>query len=340
VIVAHPALIDPNAFLPAINTMMGTSDEPIYGTYAAGVHFYFPNSSTHLEVFPNVNRFATYSDGETMFAKRDDRIYWYSHNSAIGAPNKLIIVFDTASGLQIDEWSSIADFNIGMLAATDDFLYCLGTTQGDANGQAIKKIDRTDGSLVATFKLDNLAPGMIGVVNDNLIYVLCSGGTASLYYIKNFTTLIFVGSTVGQGITPFGFATGMFVGGAFYYGSNGFGGFSTDIFKITVACPDGVASVASIDREDDTVAAGDPINVSWADVLLPDASDEIQLRPEPAPGALGFSGAPTDSQVTDGLGTSSMAYTIPALTTPGNYVFMFVARGEALVAVSPAFEVT
>jgi hypothetical protein len=345
VIVAHPALIDPNALLPAINTMMGTSDEPIYGTYAAGVHFYFPNSSTHLEVFPNVNRFATYSDGETMFTKRDTTIYWYSHDATLPGPdNKLIILFDTGTGLQTDEWDSIADFNIGMMAATTGFLYCLGTTQGDVNGQAIKKIDRATGLVTATFMIDNISPNVIGVVNDNLIYILCNGSTAALYYLKNFTTLVFVGYTDGQGISPFSFATGFFVGGAMYYGANGFAGFTTDIFKITLDCPEGSPAtpiIASANRGSASVADGGTINASWADVLEPDASDTIQLHSAPVGGDLGFTAASLiNSQPTDGLGTSSITYTIPGGTAAGTYVFMYAALGGIYVATSPTFTVT
>lgn len=339
--VTHPALIDPDSFLPFLNTIVGTSDEPIYGCRSADTQFkcYFPNSNTSVAYALPAAHLAQTGEAENTFCKVGTSIYFPCHSTAPGN-DRAIVEYTAASGVLLNTFTSLADFLLTQIAATASFLYVLATEKADSTRVSIKKLNRSDGTVAATFMLDNIAASLIGVVSNNLIYVFCNGTTAALYYVKNFNTLVFVGRTAGQGFTPFGNGAGLFVGGAFYYGYNGIGGFSPDIFKITIACPDGVASVASIDREDDTVAAGDPINVSWADVLEPDASDEIQLRVEPTPGDLGFSGAPEDSQVTDGLGTSTMAYTIPALTTPGNYVFMFVSHGETLVAVSPAFEVT
>ena len=309
-----------------------------------GINFYYPNSMTHVLYAYGTNLFPTFGNGEGIFAKRDASFFLYTHNAGVVEPNKRVLEFNAVSGVQLNEWDSIDDFNIGQMAATAGFLYCLGTTQGDANGQAIKKINRTTGLVTATFMLDNISPNMMGVVSDNLIYIVCNGSTAALYYLKNFTTLIFVGYTAGQGISPFGFATGTFVGGAMYYGSNGFGGFSTDIFKITVDCPEGSPAtpiIASANRGSASVADGGTINASWADVLEPDASDTIQLHGAPVGGDLGFTAASLiNSQPTDGLGTSSITYTIPGGTAAGTYVFMYAALGGIYVATSPTFTVT
>jgi len=306
-----------------------------------GINFYYPDSDTHVLYAYGTNLFPTFSSGEGIFAKRDTKFYLYSHNSGVAEPNKRVLEFDAVSGVQLNEWDSIADFDIGQMAATADFLYCLGTTQGDANGQALKRIDRATGLVTGTFMLDNISPNALGLVSDDLIYVVCNGTPVALYYIENFTDLVFVGYTPGQGLNPFGFATGAFVNGAMYFGSSGFGGFSVDIFRITVECPDGGAVIASVSRDASSVAAGSPINVSWADVLTPDAGDTIQLHSAPAGDDLGFTGASLiDSQPTDGLGTSSIVYTIPGGTPAGTYVFTYAALDSIYVAISPTFTVT
>lgn len=340
-ILTHPALIDPNGLLPAVNTLMGTSDEPIYGVQTSGPNFYYPDSLTHVVYAPGVNLYPTFSDGEGIFAKAGSQFFMYSHRAGDLPNGKRILEFDAIAGTQLNEYDTIEDFNIGQMACTSQYLYCLCTEIGNANGQAIKKLSRADGSVVDTFHIDNISPNAIGVVNDNLIYILCNGSPASVYYLKDFSTLIYIGYTTGQGITPFSFIHGSFVNGAMYYGNNGFGGFTTDIFKISIECPVEAPLIATVNRDANTVADGATIVASWADVLVPNASDTIQLHSAPAGSDLGFTASSRiNTQPTDGLGTSSIVYTIPGGTPPGSYVFMYAALGGIYVATSPTFTVT
>lgn len=312
-----------------------------------GINFYYPNSSTHV-LYPVPNHlFPNTTNGYPQFAKRDTSMFLTTQDTDVAAPRNRILEFNAASGIQLNNYNTIENFYVLQMSLTATRLYCLVTEDGVGDSQAIKKLKRSDGTLDATFKIDNINPNNMFVVNDNLIYILCNGSPAALYYLKNFTDLIFVGYTAGQGITPFAFGTGQFAGGAFYYGANGFAGFTPNIFKITVACPAGsppTPIIASANRGAGSVVAGATITASWADVLVPNAADAIQLHTAPTGGALGFTASSLiNSQPTDGLGTSSIVYTIPGGTPPGTYVFMYAALGNTgliYVATSPTFTVT
>lgn len=342
-IVTHPALINPDILLPATNTVIGTSDEPIYGLRPASNQFkcYYPNSLTSVLYTLPAGYVALTGEGENIFCKKGTSIYFTCHYT-VTPFDQAIVEYNAASGILLNTFLSLPQFNSKQIAATNNFLYVLSTERADATQHSIKKLNRSNGTVAATFRLDDITPKNIGVVNDNLIYVLCGDATAKLYYIENFTNLVYVGNTVGQGFTPLGNVNGMFVGGAFYYGGNGIG-FSANIFKITVACPSGsppTAIVASANRGSASVAAGGTINASWANVLQPTVLDRIQLRPAPAAGHLGFVGAALASQLTGGAGTGSIVFTIPGGTPPGTYVFMYAVTNNIYVATSPTFTVT
>lgn len=344
VIVTHPALIDPNPFLPFIGQAVGVSDVPIYGAPLGNQwNLYFPNDSTHL-VYNIISgaRGLIVQTGENLFCKIGDKIYFPCHASV--SPNeKHIVSFTVAGAVQTDDIDFVVPFDISHIAATSTHLYVMGNPLSDANLRQIRKYNRTTLALDDTFMLDNIAPFAMGLVSNNLIYVLCEGLSAGFYYIENFTDLVYVGNTGAQDFTPFGNVTGMFVNGSLYYGANALAGFSPDIFKISIACPEGSPAtpvIASVTRGSASVAAGANIVVSWADVLLPVANDRIWLLPAPTPPNLGIIAPPVVSRITDGLGTSSMNFLIPMGTTPGTYILAFMANDRIYVAKTATFTVT
>jgi hypothetical protein len=276
------------------------------------------------------------------FVINGDSVFFTGVNDAVSFnQHREVLEYNRLTGDLLNRYTTIDTFHQLASAATADFLYVLCQSISDANDYSIKKLDRSDGTLAATFQLDNINPAIFGVVNDDLIYVLCGTAVAAaLYYVKNFSTLTFVGHMpLISSVNPFS-NNGFFTGSAVYWGGSGSAGSIPDIFRIIVECPDGSPTIASVDRGSDSVAAGGTINASWADVLEPDALDEIQLRPAPTGGDLGFVGAALASQVTDGTGTGSLVFTIPGGTPPGDYVFMYAAIAGVYVATSPTFTVT
>ena len=343
-ILTHPALIDPDITLPFVNTTIGTSDEPIYGCRSADTQFkcYFPNSSMSVTYNLPAGYIATTAGAENLFCKKGTSIYFTCHFT-VTPFDSAIVEYNAASGVLLNTFLTLPQFVHSMIAATDDFLYVLGADRADSTQAAVKKIDRSDGSLDSTFMLDLIGAFTLGVANDDLIYVVCAGNPASLYYISNFTDLVFVGYAPAQSITGLGNIAGTWVNGAIYYGGNGFG-FSDSIFKITVSCPEGsppTPLIASVTRGSASVAAGANIVVSWSDVLLPVANDHIWLLPAPTPPDLGIIPANlVVSRITDGLGTSSMNFLIPMGTTPGSYILAYMANDVIFVAKTATFTVT
>ncbi len=344
VIVSHPALIDPDPLLPFVNTTVGNSDVPIYGCRASDTSFkcYYPDASTSVTYTLPVGLLSTTASGEDGFCKKGTSIYFAAHENG---PNITHIVeYTVTSGAQLNDFDLGDHFPVSVICATTLHFYVLGFVFGDSNSWQLRKYLRSNGSLVATFYLDNISPFALGPVSDNLIYLLCQGNPAAFYYIENFTDLVYIGNTTGQGFAPLGNATGMFVNGALYYGGNGQGGFSPDIFKTSIACPEGSPAtpvIASITRGSASVAAGANIVVSWTDVRIPVANDHIWLLPAPTPPNLGIIFANLIiSRITDGLGTSSMNFLIPLATPPGTYILAFMANDLIYVEKTATFTVT
>lgn len=338
-IVVHPALIDPNASVPAINCRCGVSDVPVYMTYVGDFqtcNTYYPLASTH--VVYNIADTGTGAPPNT-FGKKDNDIY-IECNENLGAT--FISHHNAASGAGIDRYTTLSAYYVLDINPTAIHLVCLVSLLAGGES-AIKRLLRSDGSLVDTFDLTALPIRVLGVVSDDLIYILCADSNwASLYYLKNFTDLVYVGNCPQSGFTPFGNTVGFFTNGSFYWGSNGVSGFSPDIFRIEVSCPEGspaVALIPEVNRDSGTVAAGASIGVSWADVLDPQ-DQTIILRPAPVGGALGF-GSSLATLVTGDTASGSGSFPIPGGTTPGSYVFMLCERTSSVyVATSPTFTVT
>jgi hypothetical protein len=326
-----------------VNTRIGTADQFVWAAGSSGfggVRIYFGLGNSFVDYQP-----PAYGGSHDLanFAILGNSVWAFHAGNGTAAH---FIEFNLA-GLLLNDYAPWgADVvNVSNMQLTADFLYCIGSFAGETK---IYKIDRTNGSIAASFDITQISGNFVAVADDNLIYVLCSGVPAAVYYIKNFTDLIYVGKTIGAGFSPFGFGTGIWNNGKIYYGSNGFSGFNTDVFKIAIACPAETSPptapiIAGITRADDTVAAGSPIVVDWTDILLPDATDAIELRAAPTAGDLGFVGAALASMSTGALANGSVSFTIPALTTPGDYIFNLVTNhgaGSILIATSAQFTVT
>jgi hypothetical protein len=281
----------------------------------------------------------------TTYAKRDTHFYAFGVDYGAGDPDFRVGDFNASSGAFIsygvDGYSfDLTLFNQTNGCATDTYLYCLTSLISDTTVRAVKKLNRSDLTLAASFDLTNISPRWMYAIDDSLVYVLTDTSPMALYYIKDFTTLVYVGSFTSLNNTSFAGNQGFFTNGSFYWGSVGISGFSTNIAKVPLPCPEAAALVASMTVSGVTVVAGAALTVSWADVLEPTAVDKIYLRAAPGAGELGFIGTIVDQETTDGAGTSSMSFTIPGGTTPGNYVFQYVYRGANYVMSSAVFAVT
>jgi hypothetical protein len=339
----NPALFEP-LLLPVtqpgnsfINTKVGTSDVAVW---SQGTRAVYDLGNTIVDYgIP-----ASVGVGWSNFAVKGNELWAYYKDAADS--KRHIIQYGKTTATLINDYTpwGLDQVNVSNVQLTDNFLYCLGGLSGT---QKLYKIARSNGVIAASLDLTLIEAQFVSVASDNLIYILCVNIPAAVYYVKNFTDLIYVGKTVGQGFSPFD-GTGIWNNGKIYYGANGFAGFTTNVFKIAIDCPAETSPptaplVAGITRADDVVPAGSPVVVDWTDILLPDITDAIQLRPAPAPGDLGFVGAALASMSTGALGNGSMSFTIPALTVPGQYIFQLCTGTNAtpiLIATSAQFTVT
>lgn len=328
----HPALIAPDGF-PAVNTLLGVSDEPCYTFTNSGYRkAFFPLSNSVVDLesptppFGNING----------FAKRGSNFYGVncSFGGGDGTPHR-IWAWDLPGGNFLYESDVIIDYLTLNAACTDNFLYCLiaRVTGSSTPIKGIAKINRSDGTLVSIFDLYDISPQVLFVVNDNLIYVLNAHG--GFYYVENFSDVIYVGSFVTSIVSFSG--TGFFTESRFYYGGTGFGGFTAHIYSFAVPCADGDPLIASV-TTDATVAAGADLTVNWADVLQPTIGDQLYLKAND--GTL-FDTTPLSQQTPGtGLGSGTFEFPIPGGTTPGSYVIQYVWSNTNLVATSAPFTVT
>jgi hypothetical protein len=330
--VDHPALVSPDGF-PAVNCIVGVSDEPIY-TFANSAYrrVFFPASNLAVDLespsppFGNIN----------AFAKRGSNFYGLNctFGGGDGTPRR-IWAWDLPGGNFLYESDVILDYLTLNAACTDDFLYALVARVAGVSTpiKGIAKINRSDGSLVSILDLYDISGQVLFVVNDNLIYVLTA--TGGFYYVENFVDVIYVGSFVSSIVSFSG--TGFFTESRFYYGGTGFGGFSAQIYSLPVPCPEGDPIIASV-TTDATVAAGADLTVDWADVLEPTIGDQLYLKADD--GTL-FDPSPLASATPGtGLGSGTFEFPIPGGTTPGSYVIQYVWSNTNLVATSAPFTVT
>lgn len=341
--VVHPALTPTVDGAPAINTRVGTSDRPVYAFYtgASEMRMFYPEESLGVSYTPPGGYgYAGWSAAQ--YAVKGDYVYITS-NQSVFAPNNNIIVFDRTSGTALANWSTLDTHNQYCLALTDTYLYCAAYSV-IGGIPSIKKLLRADGSVVGTFTLTGLGVFSIGVVNDDLIYLICRQANAYivLYYLQNFNTLVFVGDAGSIGYNPVHYHNGFYQDGAYYWGNGGIAGFTPDIFKITLSpvCPSPV-ELATITSSNSTPAIGDDVTVTWANVLNP-ISQEVILVAAPAALDIGFTANLMASSPLGDTSDGSLVVILPETLTPGNsYVFMLTNRtDDNWVATSNVMTVT
>lgn len=331
---------------PFINTRIGTADQPIWAAVSNaynGLRIYYDLGATFVDyVTPSIN-FGGH-DIESYAVEGDE--VWIKPALFLdsGPPNTELAVYDRATGTKLHDYFTFGTDNVTIsnMQLTASFLYALGSVSGV---QRVYKIDRSDGSIVDSLIVTALGVQFLAVADDNLLYLLCSGTPASMFYVENFADPFYVGYTPGQGFVPFGLGTGIWNNGTFYYGSNGFGGFTTDVFKIVIPCASPVDApmfpTLVAEGSPATVVAGSDITITWGDILLPHNDDQILIKPAPAAGVFGLAGA-TIASFTNvaALNAGSTPITIPGGTTPGNYVAMYAAVGTVWAQTSNVFTVT
>jgi hypothetical protein len=280
----------------------------------AGIRGYYPTLGFH-SFYPKAGTgLLTITAGG--FARRGTDIYFWIPNS------HRLLRYESTAGTLINNWDFSA-YNMANLSLSDNYLYALTNTVADVTVQQILQINRGSGAIVSSIDLSTINAQLIFAIDDTLVYILCGGSTATLYYWDG-AVLTFIGATTGQGFSPFDGA-GYFTNGALYYGSNGSAGYTPHIFKIALGCPpEGGPIIAGLSTTGSTVAAGANITVSWTNATLPDISHRIELRPAPLAGKLGFVGAALATENTDGTANGSLSFPIPGGTTPGSYVFQYI----------------
>src|SRR5215831_1244039 len=331
--------------LSFINTRIGPSDVPIWAAGSngyGGLRVYYSLGNVHVDyVTDTIN-----SGGHTIdtYAIKSDEV-WMVQGPTLdggpGTPKQDIAVFDRLSGARLHTyvtWGLTDVVESSNMQLTTNFCYVLGRL--NSTTWKIWKINRSDGTINATFDLTTIGAQFIGVTpDDNLIYVLKNGNPAGIYYLVNFSTLIYVGKTGGQAITPFGLGSGLFRDGKFYWGSNGFAGFGVNIASMAVACPEADPIVASVSATG-PVAGGSSINVTFGTILFPDSTDRLDLRPFIS-GQLGFTGPSLAHLSTGSAASGTLSFTIPGGTTPGQYIIELTTEaGTILMATTAPFTVT
>jgi hypothetical protein len=146
-------------------------------------------------------------------------------------------------------------------------------------------------------------------------------------------------SDPGTGLTPFGqttsrvltFGAGLSESKYFYWGSSGFAGFDTDVYRMgPMLCTD-TPIIPSVSGPDSGVIDTD-IEIDWADILEPDATDYIQLLP-----VADIFSFPTEDHITvervptDGTANGALTFHIPVTFTAGSYRIWLGAAGSNIM---------
>ncbi len=334
--VSTSALPIEQPLLPFINTRVGVADRVAWGAMInPGFVMFYDGGLTQVTYTIPTDGFGSLS--VQAYAVKENRLWIASNRDGVLHLLEFDRLFGGAALNDFTPWGAVND-SAGNMQLTDDFLYLLKTS---GTVVTIEKLNIPGATVADSFDITNINANFLAVASDDLIYILCNGNPeASLLYLENFTDVRWVGVTTGQGITPFGLGTGIWKDGSFYYGSNGFGGFSCDIQKISVACPPSSGPlIVSVVMGAATVAAGSSIDVTWDDVLVPTVGDYFIIRPAPGANELGYE--PQAYQVaTGGASGGTIPFLVPMATAPGTYVLMYVHANGVYVATSNTFTVT
>ena len=337
---------------PFVNTLVGTSDRPVWATNSTtGVRAYYELGTVKVDyATPETNGGA---NTVTAFAIQGNEVWFYTPSVLDAVAQVQFSVFNRTTGVKTDDFYSFGntdDVVVWDMHLTTDYLYCLGSLAGVIK---LYKINRSDGVIAGSFTVTALEAVHIGVASDDLIYlfgasqpVVPPNGRYGVYYIKNFSTLVFVGYVSGaDGAYTNANGTGLWNNGTFYFGDTGRVALTnTDVSKVEIPCLATIVSpllIASVTAQA-AVVAGNNLSFSWADILLPSSTDTIVMKPAPAAGVLGLTGSTVAtftnaSALTDGSSTLA----VPGGTTPGNYVLMYASTIHNIwTATSNVFTVT
>lgn len=336
----HPPLVPPqNVSLPAVNVMNGPSDEPMYCFQNGGsVDLYYINDDFHVQHLFTV---APPNTGlnPNHFAKKGDLIYYNPIQTVgIGDPRR-IVVYEARANVFVAKWATLSNRLFDSFWPTDNFLYVLNFAL-DFSDAKVSRLDLDDGSLIDELDVTALAAGGVFPVDDQLCYLLCRNSTYNtLYYIKNFTDVIYVGRLSNPDpLVSVAFSAVKFQSGRFFFGGNGRNiDVHSDIKAFEVACPDGDAEIATVSVDAGTVQRGNPINATWADILAPASDDRLVLCFDDG---LLYNPSAT-ILATGGIEAGTLPFTIPGGATPGTYYIALATQlGATFMAKSDTFTVT
>lgn len=326
----HPALVGPNTFKPAVNLRPGQADEPMYSLGAdVALNYVYPVRGLKITLDLQPGGAPV---GGTIWAKRDTRIFVISEGGSNDLSNRLLLEYTDTGGAVLNTRSQTRDYNHNGLSMTADSVWSLCVERSTGRTKIVQFM-RANGNVGSIIDIHNLPAVGIYVVHNSLIYILTNGATRSGLYYWNGSSIVSVGegTSVGTLQMPLGMS---FTEGVLYFGSRGANGSNPAIFRAIVECPPDAPIVATISAIG-PVAAGASITVSWANVLVPHATDVISLRADD----IGFAGPQFDSEAADGLGTSSKSFSIPPGVPPGTYVFQYIAQGQIVICQSAPFEI-
>ena len=335
---------DSNAF---INALPGAADQTCWASLSSGfggLRIIYDIGNTVVDYHtPTTN-----GGGHAVesWAVKGDEVWAYV-GPGLDTPgpsgeSQSLCVFDRDAGTLLQTYYPFAgDVHIeGNLHLTTSFCYALGSNL-TAGTNVVYKIDRSNGTVTDEIDVTDInGQFMCVTTDDELIYIMGSGSPVAVYYIKNFTDLVYVGKDTAGTVTPFNRGQALFNDGNIYWGSNGFAGFGINIFKIAIACPEGAPVVAGVTVVESTVAHGGSVTVNFGTILEPDSTDRLQLAPV-VTGELGFSGATATHQSTSSAASGLVSFSIPGGTTPGDYTIQLVTEnGDIFIAQSDPFTVT
>jgi len=314
------------------NARFGTSDEPVWAS-ASGLQ-------VGLRVVYDLgNRILDYVTilAPNIFSILEGSIWIW------GGVNGHVYEFTTTSTTLLNEY----DINRGgpypndlesmlSISLTSDKLICLSNGSYFGLLPAIIFVNRADGTIDKVITIKNLDVGSMAVINNDLIYLLTAGPHPVLYYCDG-TDINYIGYCTNTDAPTIGPA--WFDNGTFYF-NKGY-----DVWKILVDCPpDGGPTPPTISTDATTVAAGDTVNVTWSNLLVAAAEDEILLNPYQGAGDPisfpGSGGASTAFKIIGPAVSGTTTFTIPLSAPAGDYVFQLSPKFLLWAANSNVFTVT
>lgn|SRR5262245_62138877 len=330
-----PIVPPENAALPAVNVMNGSSDEKMYGFANSPYDFYYPDrGNIHVNYAPPGGFFGN----SRHFTKRGEDIFVNPeltnklHKYDVSSGTFLVELAITLSGLPGGTF-------ITNYYALDDRVVVICRDGVSVYPQKLVSINNTTGAVIDEFDISNVGIAVVAAVSNSIIYLLAG---FTLYYLKDWTDLIYVGQMVQPPEIPdMGFSTANFLRSIMFFGGNNRNiDANGDIKGILMGCPEGGPVVASV-TADSTVQRGNDLNISWADFLEPAANDILRLMTKIGD-TYSWNGPATTLNVpTGGLSDGSTVMSIPGGATPGDYyIFLATLSGNVPVARSAVVTIT